>query len=253
MAKNDIIGLIPAAGKGSRLGLPFPKELYPTIVNNQYKPVAHYMVDYLNIAEVKHIVFVINETKQQLIEYFGSGENFDCHFSYVVQGKFSSKPSSSPGLANALASAYHLIQDKIVLFGMADTIIWPEDAFKKALENLNQDADIVLCLFPTKYPHKFGMVSFNDNNEVERIYDKPKKTNLTYMWGTIIWKPKFTNLLYSMVANDKSSDFAEIINTAIERGLSVKAEVFSKGNFIDFGTYEQIQSASSILQNNKVE
>jgi len=26
---KDLIGIIPAAGKGVRLGLPYPKELYP--------------------------------------------------------------------------------------------------------------------------------------------------------------------------------------------------------------------------------
>ena len=253
MEKNDLIGLIPAAGKGSRLGLPFPKELYPTIHNNQYKPVANYMVDYLALAGVNHIVFVINESKQQLIEYFGSGRNFNCNFSYVVQEKFSSKPSSSPGLANALSSAYHLIKDKTVLFGMADTIFEPADAFKVALASLDQETDVVLCLFPTDYPHKFGMVSFTDSNEVEKVYDKPKKTSLTYMWGTIIWGPKFTDLLYSMVSNDESSDFADIINTAIDKGFVVKAERFPEGRFIDFGTYEQIQNASSISEKNKVE
>jgi hypothetical protein len=34
--QEDIIGLIPAAGKGIRLGLPYPKELYPVIRNNHY-------------------------------------------------------------------------------------------------------------------------------------------------------------------------------------------------------------------------
>ena len=32
---DEFIGLVPAAGKGVRLGLPYPKELYPIIRNNQ--------------------------------------------------------------------------------------------------------------------------------------------------------------------------------------------------------------------------
>jgi len=32
---EELIGLIPAAGKGVRLGLPYPKELYPVIRDNQ--------------------------------------------------------------------------------------------------------------------------------------------------------------------------------------------------------------------------
>ena len=42
---HDAVGLIPAAGKGIRLALPYPKELYPIIRDNRYKPVAQFVVD----------------------------------------------------------------------------------------------------------------------------------------------------------------------------------------------------------------
>jgi glucose-1-phosphate thymidylyltransferase len=64
---DNMIGLIPAAGKGVRLGLPYPKELYPIIHNNRYKPVSQFVVDNLVASGVEHIVFVINETKHQLL------------------------------------------------------------------------------------------------------------------------------------------------------------------------------------------
>ena len=44
---QDLIGLIPAAGKGVRLGLPYPKELYPVIRENRYKPIAQFVLDNL--------------------------------------------------------------------------------------------------------------------------------------------------------------------------------------------------------------
>ena len=43
----DAVGLIPAAGMGVRLGLPYPKELYPIIRDNRYKPVSQFVVDNL--------------------------------------------------------------------------------------------------------------------------------------------------------------------------------------------------------------
>ena len=58
---DELIGLIPAAGKGVRLGLPYPKELYPVIRNNHYKPISQFVVDNLTNAGLKHIVFVVNE------------------------------------------------------------------------------------------------------------------------------------------------------------------------------------------------
>ena len=129
---NDLIGLIPAAGKGIRLGLPYPKELYPVIRDNHYKPISQFVVDNLVNAQVGHIVFVVNETKHQLMGFFGNGQRFDCNISYVVQESAVGKDkSTSPGLANALDSAYHLTSGKTVFFGMADTLMQPEDLFRQ--------------------------------------------------------------------------------------------------------------------------
>ena len=62
---DDFIGLIPAAGKGLRLGLPYPKELYPVIRDNHYKPIAQFVLTNLTVAGLQHVVFVINETNSQ--------------------------------------------------------------------------------------------------------------------------------------------------------------------------------------------
>src|SRR5512139_1449887 len=110
---EELIGLVPAAGKGVRLGLPYPKELYPIIRDNHYKPISQFVLDNLLAAQIKHIVFVINETKSQLIGYFGNGCRFNCHISYVAQEPNQvTSQSTSPGLAHALDSAYHLTRGK---------------------------------------------------------------------------------------------------------------------------------------------
>ncbi len=137
---DDLIGLIPAAGKGLRLGLPYPKELYPIIRDNRYKPVSQFVVENMVASGIKHIVFVINETKHQLIGYFGDGSRFGCDISYVVQeNREDENKSTSPGLAHALKSAYHLIRGKTVCFGMADTIMTPRDVFRKILDDAEPD------------------------------------------------------------------------------------------------------------------
>ena len=92
---QEMIGLIPAAGKGVRLGLPYPKELYPVIRNNHYKPISQFVVDNLTNAGLDHIVFVVNETKHQLMGYFGNGQRFGCNISYVVQEVIEGKTKST--------------------------------------------------------------------------------------------------------------------------------------------------------------
>jgi glucose-1-phosphate thymidylyltransferase len=233
---EELIGLIPAAGKGVRLGLPYPKELYPVIRNNHYKPISQFVVDNLVRAGLKHIVFVINETKHQLVGYFGSGQRFGCDISYVVQEIVEGKTkSTSPGLAHALDSAYHLTRGKTVFFGMADTLMQPNDIFKRIHAAAHPDDDVVFGMFTTERPEKFGMVRM-----VLEIVDKPASTTLTEMWGCIVWRPKFTEFLHESVCGQGISDFAKIMNDAIKQGMNFRGAHLVDGTYIDLGTYEEI-------------
>ena len=148
--------------------------------------------------------------------------------------------STSPGLAHALASAYHLIQGKTVFFGMADTIMQPNDVFAQAINTASPDDDVILVLFPTDRPEKFGMVHLDDQDKVLEIVDKPAKTNLTEMWGCIIWRSRFTEYMHDCVRVHGVSDFAAIMNNAINDGLSFRGVHIDDGLYIDLGTYEEI-------------
>lgn len=240
--KEEFIGLIPAAGKGIRLGLPYPKELYPVIRENRYKPISQFVLDNMTTAGLGHVVFVINETKHQLVGYFGDGSRFGCHISYVVQEQIHRDgESTSPGLAHALDSAYHLTKGKTVFFGMADTIMLPDDIYSFAIGKASRDDDVILVLFPTERPHKFGMVRTNHEDRVLEIVDKPSQTDLEEMWGCIIWRPSFTEFLHNSVKQHDVSDFARIMNDAIESGLHFRGVHITDGTYIDLGTYDEIR------------
>ncbi len=250
MDSQEWIGLIPAAGKGERLGFPFPKELYPVIEDNQYRPVSHYILNNMVHAGVNHIVIVINETKHQLIKYFGNGHRFGCDISYVVQELQNDdlNKAKSPGLAEALDSAYHLTKGKLVFFGMADTVILPQDFFAKAYSVFDPAADVMLCMFHTDKPEKVGMVRLDDNDWVKCIDDKPEKTDLEWMWGAMIWRPVFTDFIHECVHKKKINDSARIYNEAISNGINFKGVGFGNGKYLDMGTYDDVLRLSQWLK-----
>lgn len=243
---DKIIGLIPAAGKGLRLNIPFPKELYPIIRDNKYKPVAQYILENMLYVGVNHIVFVINDEKSQLIKYFGSGKRFGCNISYVVQEDLpdSNYKSTSPGLASAIDAAYHLTSGKRVVFGMADTIISPIDIFADIMTVPGDEYYVSMGLFKTDHPEKFGMVELK-NIEVVNVVDKPKVTKLEYAWGFMYWHQRFTELIHTCVKNG-IFDFANIINIAASKErYSVIANIILNCEYHDLGTFEEISNLNS--------
>lgn len=237
---EELIGLVPAAGMGLRLGLPYPKELYPIIRDNRFKPVAQHVVENLVAAGVGHIVFVINETKHQLVGYFGDGHRFGCALSYVVQELASVGTGPSGGLAQALHAGHHLLGERTVVFGMPDTIVQPVEAFTHMRHPRFARADVVLGLFRTDTPRKFGMVDFDADERVKAIVDKPAETALEWMWGAILWRPRFTRLLHECLERGRPTDFAGILNAAIAAGLDLRAARVEDGSYIDVGTWEEI-------------
>jgi glucose-1-phosphate thymidylyltransferase len=244
---EELVGLVPAAGKGVRLGLPYPKELYPVIRDKHYKPIAQFVVENLTLCGVSDIVFVINETKHQLVGYFGSGRRFGCNFSYVVQeSRGSEGASTSPGLAHALDSAYHLARGKTVLFGMADTIMEPPDVFAHLLNAARPEDQVVLGLFGVSRPGGFGMVQMADDASVLKIVDKPASSQLRLAWGCMVWRPDFTEYLHYSVNNERTSDFAEVMNNAMVEGIRFRGCALEDGRYFDLGTYEEIVELEAV-------
>lgn len=238
---ENIVGLIPAAGRGIRLGLPYPKELYPIIRDNKYKPISQYIVESFISAGIQHIIFVINDRKHQLIGYFGDGSRFGCNFSYVVQENQNENISSkSPGLAHALNSAHHLTKDQYVCFGMPDTIVKPTTAISQLLSHSDINLDLLLGLFPIKRPEKSAAVVTDNDQNVIQIIDKPKFTDIRYGWACMVWSPTFTNHLNQCVSEKNIFDFAEIMNQGIKLGFEVKGVPIKNGEYTDLGTYDDI-------------
>ena len=123
---------------------------------------------------------------------------------------------------------------------MADTIMEPVDLFARMLDSSKPEDDVIMGLFPTERPHKFGMVAFDADNQVQHIIDKPRETDLTHMWGCIIWRPRFTYHLHEYISGKEITDFAVIMNKAIEAGMRFRSVRFDESVYLDLGTYDEI-------------
>src|SRR6266850_6626766 len=148
---NKIIGLMPAAGKGERLGWPTPKELWPVSTGNTINPLIRYMIDHFSFSGVRHICVVTNNEKPEIMRYLSSIRLYS--FSYVCQVENYGIGKSS-GLVEAISSSYHVIKDNIVCFAMPDTLIRlhnniTEPLFNPLIAEVISGADIAFGCFKT--------------------------------------------------------------------------------------------------------
>ncbi|MGQ9555782.1 MAG: sugar phosphate nucleotidyltransferase [Anaerolineae bacterium] len=252
---NELVGLIPAAGRGSRLApLPSSKELFPigftwrhTAEGRKLSPkvVSEYLVEALVRGGARRICMIINAGKADIMRFYGDGSAHGAHIAYLVQ----EDPTHTPaGMPHALNLARPWIGGDTVLFGMPDTILQPSDAFAILLEAHNrQKADVTLGLFATDEPWRFGMVEFAEDGRLLRCLDKPRQCDLHYMWGIACWGPAFTDYLASFVANNKGSAemlLGDAFLGAARAGLRVHCHPFEDGSYLDVGTPDDLLQAA---------
>ena len=89
---QEVIGLIPAAGKASRIApLPCSKELFPLGFrsvdrngNTRPKVVSHYLLEKMRMANITKVFIILREGKWDIPAYFGNGKMLDMNLAYLM-------------------------------------------------------------------------------------------------------------------------------------------------------------------------
>lgn len=259
-----IIGLIPAAGQGTRLSpLPMSKELFPIgfrIVAGQAGPrpkvVCHYLLDKMQRAGVEQAFFILRPGKWDIPNFLGDGADLGLRLGYLtVHVPF--------GVPFSLDQAYPFLRGATVVMGFPDILFEPEHAYRVLLNRLHSgSADIVLGLFPTDQPERVGLVDFDEGGVVRGIYEKSGLTHLPYMWAIAAWRPSFSDFLHGFVRDRQQAligiqiprhltalppyletPIGDVMQAALESGLRVEAQPFAEGRYLDIGTPENLAKA----------
>ncbi len=242
---QSAIGLVPAAGEGSRISpLPGSKELYPigfrmaTDGSLRPKVVCHYLLESMRLAGIRKAYVLLRSGKWDIPAYFGDGSLVAMNLGYLIVSELF-------GVPYTLDRAYEFVQDAVVTLGFPDIIFQPQDAFVRLLAHLSDsEADLVLGVVPFDRPHKGGMVDFDTRGCVRLVVEKPLHSTLRHSWFAAAWTPSFTEFLHQHLANKLPGSEEVLINdaiqAAIDSGLQVEVEVFENGSFLDIGTPEDL-------------
>lgn len=239
----DTIGLIPAAGKGSRL-YPFryPKELFPIGFglgprDSEVRPraVCEYALDGLSEAGVRRAYVIVSDHKCEVLRFLSDGRDFGVELAYLHQREV-------VGLPSALDCATSWVKDQVSVLVLPDTVVEPRTAVRDLLHfREERGADVALGLFPTDHPEDLCPVEHDANFRVTALYDKTPGCMIRNTWGIVAWSPAFTAVLHDFV-NDQGKlprtrelPLSEVFAHALASGLRVMALPISGGRFWDIG------------------
>jgi glucose-1-phosphate thymidylyltransferase len=251
----ETVGLIPAAGLGSRLDpIPCSKALFPvgfgphpTHGEPHPKVVSQYLLEHMQRAGVRKVHFILRKGKWDIPEYYGDGSQLRMQLTYLIM----QRPYGTPF---TLDQAFDFVHDKRVLFGFPDILFSPEDAFSQLLKRQEETkADVVLGVFKVSCPHKWDMVELAENGEVKTILQKPEKSELLYGWALACWNSNFTKFMHEHLqqvlerTDVRNQPFelslGEVVQAALYNGLTVQSVRFDNGSCLDIGTPEDLRRA----------
>ncbi|MDC0834533.1 sugar phosphate nucleotidyltransferase [Geitlerinema sp. CS-897] len=242
---NEFIGILPAAGLGSRLQpFRYAKELLPVFFKTDDREngkrvypraAAEYSIQAMRHANIQFVLTVISDRKTEVIKYFSDGRDFDINIAYLHQ-------KEPYGLSDAINKGFQWYKNSYVFLALPDTIFYPFHAIRAIREEiLASQADLVLGVFPTSKPEQLGPVRFDSSGKAIEVLDKPKVSSVFNTWGIAGWSPTFSKLLNQYMAislEAQKQPIGNIFNLAITRGLNVRTVFFKDGEYIDLGTPE---------------
>jgi len=240
---HELIGLVPAAGRATRLGhLPCSKEVLPIgwELGPSHKPRAivacEPLLRQMHRAGVVRALVVVADGKWDVLAFLGDGQCVGLDLAYLVM-------ADSPSTAHTVARACPHIGDVTTVFGFPDLVLRPDDALSLIVDRHSVgDADVVLALFPTDDSSLFDMVE-TDGETVREIVIKPPATNLRLTWLAAVWSVRFTEFVNAWAAAGSSADatpgrelyIGDVVQAAIAEGLAVVGVEVPAGGYDDIG------------------
>jgi len=244
-----VIGIIPAAGAGERIQpLGCSKELLPVGARQvdgveRPKAVAEYLVERMIAAGAEQICMVISAEKADIVRYFAS-RDYAAQIFYVVQ-------RTAQGLCDAVfrAEPFARSHDR-VLIGLPDTIWFPENAYRTALDFA--PAEVNLVLFPVENPSAFDAVVCDEQGYVSAVEVKQERAHSHWIWGAITASGDAFSALKQLWESRHRSDtyMGDLFNAFIVAGNAVRG-IHGGELYIDVGTLEGYHRAQDYLRKHR--
>lgn len=205
------------------------------------KPLIHYPLEVLTKAGIKEIIVISGaEHVDQMAGYLGSGERFDCAFSYRVQ----EKPG---GIAQALGLAEKFIGDDDVCAILGDNIYF--DDLAEDIKSFAGGSHLFLKEVPDAA--RFGVATM-ENGVVTSIEEKPEvpKSNMAVTGCYVYDKQCFEVIRHLKPSARGELEITDVSDWYVQKGQA-KATVLHD-EWIDAGTFESLLKAANLVRERRI-
>jgi glucose-1-phosphate thymidylyltransferase len=165
-------GIILAEGSGTRL-YPITKAISKQLMPIYDKPMIYYPLSILMMAGIREILIITTPHDNPQFEgLLGDGKNMGCQFTDAIQ-------EIPNRLAQAFVIGEEFIRKDNVALILGDNIFYGTGLQTRLQESIHPDGGIVFA-YQVADPERYGVVEFDDNNQVLSIEEKPQHPKSNY-------------------------------------------------------------------------
>jgi glucose-1-phosphate thymidylyltransferase len=239
-------GIILAGGSGTRL-YPITKGISKQLLSIYDKPMVYYPLSVLMLAGIKDILII--STPHDLPNFkklLDNGSDWGINLSYKEQ-------PSPDGLAQAFIIGKKFIGNEDVCLVLGDNIFYGQNfstILTNAILNVKKKNKATVFGFFVNEPKSYGVVEFNEHNEVISLEEKPTSPKSNY---AVIGLYFYPNSVVNIAENIKPSERGELEITSVNqeylRNKNLKVEILEKEfMWLDSGTHDSLLEASNFIQ-----
>ena len=240
-------GIILAGGSGTRL-YPSTISVSKQLLSIYDKPMIYYPLSVLMLGEIKDILII--STPKDISNYkllLGDGSRFGIKLSYEIQKK-------PMGLAQAFIIGESFISNDDVCLILGDNLFYGSgftNLIKESINEVIKNNKSIIFSYSVKNPSQFGIVEFDEENNVLSLEEKPKKPKSNFAIVGLYFYPNDVISKSKSIKISKRGEY-EItsINNSYLKENRIKVKLMGRGySWLDTGTHDSLLEASNFVKN----
>ena len=241
---KEIVGIMPAAGKGMR-AYPSTKYIPKVMFEVNGKPIIQRNIELMRDKLGTNRIYVILGYSGDMIKsYLKDGSEFGVHITYLTNDKI------EEGLTQSIFVAKEYVTSPFVVL-LGDEV-YVNTNHEQILSMLNQDFNVICAVKETANPEtirKNYSVELH-NGQITSLVEKPREVKNNYLGcGTYVFKPSFFGYIEKTPRSSRSKvvELADVINT-IARESGGVLPFFLRGDYVNVNTTEDLNMANYIFR-----